>query len=61
MVKTRRQVKCIVEDIAREKGALKQRNISNGWWTMFLKRNPMLRLGRSDSTAIQIQEAKTVG
>lgn len=38
--KTRREIKIIAENIAREKGILKTWKITDGWWQMFLKRNP---------------------
>ena len=38
--KTCRQVKLIVESVAREKGTLKFRHISDGWWCRLLERQP---------------------
>ena len=49
--KTRRDVKCIVEEHLRRKGTLKGTTISDGWWEKFLQRNPNLRLRSGDSTA----------
>ena len=49
--KTRRDVKCLVEQYAIQKNVLKGSAISNGWWQRFLERNPILRLRRGDSTA----------
>ena len=49
--KTRREVKNIAENVAREKGILKATRISNGWWRRFMERNPSLRLRRGDPTA----------
>lgn len=49
--KTRREVKCIVETIAEEKGILRVSKISDGWWRSFLKRNPTLTLRSGDATA----------
>ena len=48
--KTRRQVKLIVEIVAKEKGLLKGR-ITDGWWRRFLERQPQLSIRRGDSTA----------
>ena len=49
--KTRRDVKCLVEQYAIQKNVLKGFAISNGQWQRFLERNPILRLRRGDSTA----------
>ena len=50
--KTRRQVKCIVEKIADEKGTLKGKGkVSDGWWRRFLERHPQLSLRAGDATA----------
>ena len=49
--KTRTQVKCIAESVAKEKGMLKGERISNGWWWRFLERNPTISLRSGDSTA----------
>ena len=49
--KTRRDVKCLVEQYAIQKNVLKESAISNGWWQRFLERNPILRLRCGDSTA----------
>ena len=40
--KTRRQIKGIAESVAKEKGILKGKRISNGWWRRFLERNPII-------------------
>ena len=32
------QIKCIVENVAKEKGILRSNHISNGWWRRFLAR-----------------------
>lgn len=49
--KTRRQIKAIVEGVARVKGVLKAKRFSDGWWKRFLERQPSLRLRRGDATA----------
>ena len=50
--KTRRQVKCIVEKVADEKGTLKVKGkVSDGWWRRFLERHPQLYLCAGDATA----------
>ena len=50
--KTRKQVKAMVEGIAKEKGAMKSDNkVSDGWWRRFLERQPQLSLRKGDSTA----------
>ena len=49
--KTRKQVKSIVENLAREKGVLRASRISDGWWRIFLERQPNLSLRRGDPTA----------
>ncbi len=46
--KTRKQVKGIVENVAKEKNLLRK---SRGWWRRFLDRQPQLSLRRGDSTA----------
>lgn len=37
--KTRKEVKCIAEAVAKEKGTLKADRISDGWWRRFSERN----------------------
>ena len=49
--KTRRDVKCIVEEYLHRKGTLKGTTVSDGWWEKFVQRNPILRLRSGDSTA----------
>ena len=49
--KTRRDVKCIVEEYLHRKGTLKGTTVSDGWWEKFVRRNPILRLRSGDSTA----------
>jgi len=49
--KTRKQVKAIVENVAKEKNLLRSERISDGWWRHFMERHPHLSLRRRDSTA----------
>ena len=49
--KTRTQVKNIAESVAREKGVLRCKRISDGWFRRFLERQPKLCLRKGDSTA----------
>ena len=50
--KTRKEVKSIVEKVAREKELFRgSKGVSNGWWWNFKKRQPFLSLRRGDSTA----------
>ena len=58
--KTRREVKCIAEAVAKEKGALKADRISDGWWRRFLSRNPSVSLRSGDATAHVRMEAVNV-
>lgn len=48
--KTRRQVKAIAENVASEKGVLRGKRISDGWWRRFLQRHPNLSLRSGDAT-----------
>ena len=48
--KTRKQVKSIVENVAREKN-LRSECVSDGWWRRFMERQPQLSLRCGDSTA----------
>ncbi len=49
--KTRRQVKGIVENVAREKNLPRRSRVSDGWWRRFLERQPQLFLRKGDPTA----------
>ena len=49
--KTRRDVMCIVQSVAIDKGVLKSQKITEGWWRRFLQRQPDLSLRRGDTTA----------
>ena len=51
--KTRRQVKCLVQKVAEEKGTLKESaKVSDGWWRRFLKRHT--NLGRCKTENIRM-------
>ena len=49
--KTRKEVKSIVERVAEEKHCLRGTQVTDGWWTKFLQRQPQLSLRRGDTTA----------
>jgi len=49
--KTRKEVKMIAENVAKDKGVLRCTRISDGWWKSFLHRQQCLSLRRADSTA----------
>ena len=49
--KTQKEVKLIVEAVAREKRVLRGEKISDGWFRRFLGRRPNLSLRRGDATA----------
>ena len=49
--KTRRDIKCIVQEYLQENGRLRGSSLSDGWWTKFLKRHPKLSLCSGDATA----------
>ena len=49
--KTRKQVKNIAESVARDKGVLKSKRISDGWFRRFLERQSHLCLRKGDPTA----------
>ena len=55
--KTRKEVKLLVEAVAREKGVLRGEKISDGWFRRFLERRPRLSLRRGDATANVRMEA----
>ena len=42
--KTRKEVKSIVERVAEEKHCLRGTQVTDGWWTKFLQRQPQLSL-----------------
>ena len=49
--KTRRDVLAIVQNVAADKGVLRQSQVSSGWWRRFLERQKDLSLRQGDSTA----------
>ena len=49
--KTRRDVLCIVESAASERGKLRSTHVSDGWWRRFKERQGDLSLRQGDSTA----------
>lgn len=49
--KSRKQVKSIVENVAKEKQLLRSKRVSDGWWRRFMERQPQLSLRRGDATA----------
>ena len=58
--KTRKEVKCIAEAVAEEKGILRADRISDGWWRRFLECNPSISLRSGDATAHVRMEAVNV-
>jgi hypothetical protein len=49
--KTRKEVKSIVVQVAKEKAVNRSNRVSDGWWRRFLERQPQLSLRRGDATA----------
>ena len=49
--KSRKQVITIAENVARDKGVLKKKKISYGWYRRFMDRRPDLSLRKGDATA----------
>ena len=49
--KTRKEIKALIEKVAREKGVLKKQKVSDGWFRRFKERQPQLSLQRGDATA----------
>ena len=43
-------MKSIVERVAEEKHCLRGTQVTDGWWTKFLQRQPQLSLRRGDAT-----------
>ena len=48
--KTRKEVKLVVEKIARDKNVLHGDKVTDGWWRRFRERQPQLALGHGDPT-----------
>jgi len=40
--KTRKQIKAIAENVAVEKGTIRSKKVSNGWFNRFMDRHPTL-------------------
>lgn len=55
--KTRCQVKGIAEKVAKSKGILRKKKVTDGWWRRFHERHPKLSLHSGDSTAFVRQDA----
>ena len=49
--KTRKQIKAIAENVAVEKGTIRSKKVSNGWFNQFMDRHPTLSLRKGDATA----------
>jgi len=47
--KTRREVMCIAQSIAKEKNVLRKDKITHGWWKKFVERQGDLSLRRGDN------------
>ena len=56
--KTRKQVKAIVDSVAREKQVLRSPVVTDGWWRRFVEREPQLALRHGDAT-VQIRIGST--
>ena len=55
--KTRKQVMNIAESTARDKGILRKKKISDGWFQRFIERQPNLSLRKGDRTAFVRMDA----
>ena len=49
--KTRKEIKALVTKVAREKGVLKKKKVTDGWFRQFKERQPQLSLRKGDATA----------
>ena len=49
--KTRKQIKAIAENVAVEKGTIRSKKVSNGWFNRFMDRHPTLSLQKGDAMA----------
>ena len=49
--KSRSQIKRLAEAVANDKGTLKGKRISDGWFRRFMERQPHLRLRKGDATS----------
>ena len=50
-VETRKQMKGIIENVAKKKGLLKADKVIECWWCCFVERQPQLSFCRGDATA----------
>lgn len=57
--KTKKEVKLLVENVAREKGVLKKDKVTDGWYRRFAERQPKLSLRKGDATAHVRMDATT--
>ena len=55
--KTKKQIKSMVESAARDKGVLRKRKITDGWFRRFMERQTQLRLRKGDKTAFVHMDA----
>ena len=55
--KTRKEVMGIVEATAQEKGLLRKKKISQGWFRRFIEYQPQLALRKGDRTAFVCMDA----
>ena len=55
--KTKKQVKSIVENAARDKEVLRKSKISDGWFRRFIEQQPQLSMRRGDRTAFVRMDA----
>ena len=49
--KTRKEIKAIAENVAKEKGIIRSNKVTDGWFNRFMDRNPKLSLRKGDATA----------
>ena len=49
--KTRQQIKAIAENVANEKGTIRSKKVTDGWFKRFMDRHPKLSLRKGDATA----------
>ena len=55
--KTRKEIMGIVEATAQEKGLLRKKKISQGWFCCFIEHQPQLALRKGDCTAFFCMDA----
>ena len=49
--KTRKEIKAIAENVAKEKGIIRSKKVTDGWFKRFMNRHPKLSLRKGDATA----------